>query len=72
MFRCGQLWSLPNSRTEADLGHVRHHWCFDIREQRTPERERLHRMNESQHHRAPTKATCTSNPASASATVARR
>ena len=45
---------------------------FDIREQRTPERERLHRMNESQHHRAPTKATCTSNPASASATVACR
>lgn len=26
---------------------------FDTREQRTPERERLHRMNESQHHRGP-------------------
>lgn len=26
---------------------------FDIRGQRLPERERLHRMNESQHHRGP-------------------
>ncbi|MFT7724553.1 MAG: amidotransferase 1, exosortase A system-associated [Roseateles sp.] len=26
---------------------------FDIRERRAPERERLHRMNESQHHRGP-------------------
>lgn len=26
---------------------------FDTREQRSPERERLHRMNESQHHRGP-------------------
>jgi asparagine synthase (glutamine-hydrolysing) len=26
---------------------------FDTREQRLPERERLHRMNESQHHRGP-------------------